>query len=135
MDKRFRRLMRPEVLLAVAVLGVTGVLTQLPSPRSALPSVPQKDRTVTQTLALDDLRADLRVRPNLVGVNQYRIALREAEGGPPADAVRQVRFRFRYQDPAVGPVTVSAAPAGANVWTLEGAFFGLEGGWTRCATP
>ena len=138
LQRRFRRLMRAEVLLAIAVVAAAGTLTQLPSPRSELPSSAQKLRTIEQTFPIDDLSATLRIEPNLVGINTYTLDL--AAAGSPADSVTpdlvspdpvtDVRFQFRYlDDPAVGGLIVPAQPAGDGRWTLEGAFFGLQGNW------
>jgi mono/diheme cytochrome c family protein len=125
--------MRAELLAALAVIAATATLTQLPSPRSALPELsagPQKDRSIQQIVTLDDLVGTLSISPNLVGQNRYTVLLRDAAGGPPHDSIRAVRLRFRYADPAVGPVTVAATPQGEDRYLLEGAYFGLAGDWT-----
>ena len=123
-------MMRAEVLLAVAVLGASGALTQLPSPRSVLPTSEQKDNTITQLLLLDDLVGELRISPNLVGQNEYRVELRDAAGGAPRDPVREVRLHFRFEDPSVGPIVIPTLPSGGDRFELRGAFFGLAGRWT-----
>ena len=130
LERRFRRMMRLEVGLALAVLAASAALTQLPSPRSELPATEQKVRTVEQSFTIDDLQATLRIDPNLVGINRFDLRLTDAAGGPPADPVTEVRLQFRYlDDPAVGVLVVPAEPAGDDRWTLEGAFFGLQGNW------
>ena len=130
LERRFRRLMRAEVILALAVLAATAALTQIPTPRSDLPSSEQKVRTVEQSFPLDDLIASVRVDPNLVGVNRFQIDLADSAGGSPADPVTAVRLHFTYlDDPAVGSLIVPADPVGVDVWQLEGAFFGLPGEW------
>ena len=139
LERRLRALMRVELGLALAVLAVTAALTQLPSARSELPAVgaTQKDRAISETIALGDLVAQLTVEPNLVGINRYEVALRQASGGAASasltsDRVTEVRLHFRYEDPAVGPVIVPAEAAsgsGGERFVLEGAFFGLAGAW------
>jgi copper transport protein len=130
LERRFRDMMRLEVGLALAVLAATAALTQLPSPRSELPATEQKQRTIERTFAIDDLEATLRIEPNLVGINRFDLGLTDAAGGPPADPVTEVRLQFRYlDDPAVGLLVVPAEADGAGRWTLEGAFFGLQGEW------
>ena len=130
LERRFRTLMRAEVGLALAVLAATAALTQLPSARSELPTVgtEQKDRTISESIVLGDLVAELMVEPNLVGINRYAVELRQAGGGGRLDAVTEVRLHFRYEDPAVGPVIVPA-DLEDDRYVLEGAFFGLAGTW------
>lgn len=131
-ERRFRRLMLTEVALMLAVLAATAALTQLSSPRSSLPlNQEQKDKTIVQTITVDDLVAQLTVAPNLVGFNRYEVELRDAGGGPPLDPVRELRLHFRYEDPAVGAVIVPTVPLGddGTRFELEGAFFGLPGEW------
>lgn len=133
LERRFRWMMRAELLVALAVIAATATLTQLPSPRSALPELtagPQKDRTTEQMVALDNLLATLTISPNLVGQNRYEVTLREATGGPVQDRVRAVLLRFRYADPAVGPLTVATTPEGEGRYGIEGSYFGLAGEWT-----
>jgi mono/diheme cytochrome c family protein/uncharacterized membrane protein len=127
--RRFGRLMRVEMVLAIAVLGTTAALTQFPSPRSELPTTQQKDRTIERTFLIDDLIADLRIEPNLVGQNVYELALRGTEPGVVVDPVREVRFHFAFEDPSVGPLVVPAERLEDGRWGLEGVFFGLAGRW------
>lgn len=130
MERRFRALMRVEVALALAVIAATTALTQLPSPRSELPSSEQKVRTIEESFRIDDLEATLRIAPNLVGINSYTLDLAAAVGGAVGDSVTEVRMHFRYlDDPEVGGLIVPAEAAGDDRWTLEGAFFGLQGDW------
>ena len=129
LERRFRTLMRIELGLALAVLAASAALTQLPSARSELPAVAavQKERAISETIALSDLTARLTIEPNLVGVNRYAIDL-ERKGGDTADRVTEVRLHFRYEDPSVGPVIIPAEPEDGR-YVIEGAFFGLAGSW------
>lgn len=124
--RRFSRMMRAEVMLGFAVIAVSGVLTQLPSPASAQPEVEQKDNTVVETVARADVLASLEIAPNLVGFNTWTATIDAPDDNP----VEVVLLRFRYQDRSVGPVTVEAAKIGDNQFQLEGAYFGLPGEWT-----
>ncbi len=124
--RRFSRMMRAEAMLGLAVIAVSGVLTQLPSPASAQPEVEQKDNTVVETVARADVLASLEIAPNLVGFNTWTATIDAPDDNP----VEVVLLRFRYQDRSVGPVTVEAARIGDNQFQLEGAYFGLPGEWT-----
>ena len=129
-ERWFAPMMRIELALAAVVLVITGVLTQLPSPASALPDTEQRDNTITQTVARADLLAQVTISPNLVGFNRWEIRITDADGQPPANPVEAVRLRFRYDDPGVGPVAAPAVAEGGGVFSLEGAYFGLAGNWT-----
>lgn len=124
--RRFRRLMATEALLGFSVIVVSAVLTQLPSPASAQPDVEQKDNTVVETVSRGDVVVSLEISPNLVGFNTWTATVVEAADNP----VESLLLRFRYQDPAVGPVTVTSTPLESDRFQLEGAYFGLPGEWT-----
>ncbi len=124
--RRFSRMMRAELVLGLAVIAVSGVLTQLPSPASAQPEVQQKDNTIVETIARGDVLASLEISPNLVGFNTWTATI----DAPDENPVEIMLLRFRYQDRSVGPVTVAATKIGENRFQLEGAYFGLPGDWT-----
>ncbi len=124
--RRFSRMMRAEVALGLAVIAVSAVLTQLPSPASAQPEVEQKDNTVVETVARGDVVASLEISPNLVGFNTWTAAVDAPSNNP----VEALLLRFRYQDRSVGPVTVPATRIAEDRFQLEGAYFGLPGEWT-----
>ena len=129
-ERWFAPMMRIELALAAVVLVITGALTQLPSPASALPDTEQRDNTITQTVARADLLAQLTISRNLVGFNRWEIRITDADGQPLANPVEAVRLRFRYDDPSVGPVAASTVAEGDGIFSLEGAYFGLAGNWT-----
>ena len=124
--RRFTRMMRAEALLGIAVIAASAALTQLPSPASTQPQVPQKDNTVHRTVTRGELVAVLEISPNLVGFNTWTATI----DGDADDPVEQLLLRFRYEDRAVGPVTVPTARLEDGRFQLEGAYFGLPGEWT-----
>ena len=124
--RRFRRLMRVEAALGVAVIAASAALTQLPSPASATPAVEQKDNTVVERVARADIAASLEISPNLVGFNTWTARIAADADNP----VQALLLRFRYEDASVGPVTIAAEPLGDGRFRLEGAYFGLPGLWT-----
>lgn len=124
--RRFRRLMRVEALLGLAVIAVSAVLTQLPSPASAQPEIEQKDNTIVETVSRGEIVASLEISPNLVGFNTWTATIRGGQDNP----VEALLLRFRYADRSVGPVTVSAPRISQDQFRLEGAYFGLPGLWT-----
>ena len=124
--KRFRFMMRTEVLLGVAVIAASAVLTQLPSPASAQPEVEQKDNTIVETVTRGPVVASLKITPNLVGFNTWTATIDGAQDNP----VEALLLRFRYADRSVGPVTVPTTRTSEHQFQLEGAYFGLPGLWT-----
>ncbi|MCY3568026.1 MAG: c-type cytochrome [Chloroflexi bacterium] len=124
--RRFSRMMRAEVLLGLAVIAVSGVLTQLPSPASAQPEVEQKDNTIVEMVARGEVVVSLEISPNLVGFNTWTATVDAPEENP----VEVMLLRFRYQDRSVGPVTVATTKLADGRFQLEGAYFGLPGEWT-----
>ncbi|MCY3920972.1 MAG: CopD family protein [Chloroflexi bacterium] len=124
--RRFRRLMRVEAVLGLVVIVVSAVLTQLPSPASAQPEIEQKDNTVVETVVRGDVVVSLEISPNLVGFNTWTATV----DAPADNPVEDLLLRFRYQDAAVGPVTVMTTNLGDGRFQLEGAYFGLPGDWT-----
>ena len=124
--RRFRRMMRIETALGLVVIVVSAVLTQLPSPASAQPEIEQKDNTVVETVSRGDVVVSLEISPNLVGFNTWTATVEAPTDNP----VEDLLLRFRYQDAAVGPVTVNTTPIADGGFQLEGAYFGLPGDWT-----
>ena len=124
--KRFRRMMRIEAALGLAVIAASAVLTQLPSPASAQPEVEQKDNTIVETVTRGPVVASLEISPNLVGFNTWTATIDGAQDNP----VEALLLRFRYADRSVGPVTVPTTRLSDNQFQLEGAYFGLPGLWT-----
>ena len=124
--RRFRRMMRTEAVLGLAVIAVSAALTQLPSPASTQPAAPQKDNSVIRTVTRGEIVASLEVSPNLVGFNTWTARIRGDEDDP----IAQLLLRFRYEDRSVGPVTVATTRLADGQFQLEGAYFGLPGEWT-----
>ena len=124
--KRFRRMMRIEAALGLAVIAASAVLTQLPSPASAQPEVEQKDNTIVETVTRGPIIASLEISPNLVGFNTWTATIDGAQDNP----VEALLLRFRYADRSVGPVTVPTTRTSEHQFQLEGAYFGLPGLWT-----
>ena len=127
LQRRFTRMMRAEAALAVAVIAVSAVLTQLPAPASSLPATERRDNSTSLAVSRAGVLATMEIEPNLVGFNTWRVNVERENGAPPLDALR---MRFRHEDPSVGPVTVPAQRQDDGSFLLEGAYFGLPGEWT-----
>ena len=126
--RRFAWMMRTEAALAVIVIAVSAVLTQLPTPASSLPATERRDNSAALAVSRAGVLATVKISPNLVGFNTWRVEIDEAASGrPPPDALR---LRFKHEDPEVGPVTATAQRQADGAFLLEGAYFGLPGEWT-----
>ena len=74
----FRRIVGAEVLLAVLVLGVTGILTGLPPASTA----PGEGQPVRETARAGDLSVTLAVDPNQAGSNSFQVSVTNFRGVP-----------------------------------------------------
>ena len=76
----FRRIVGAEVLLAVLLLGVTGILTGLPPASTA----PGEGQPVRETARAGDLSVTLAVDPNQAGSNSFQVSVTDSRGVPVA---------------------------------------------------
>ena len=76
--RRFNWMMRVEAALAIAVIAVSAVLTQLPTPASTLPSTERRDNSAALAVSRAGVLATVEISPNLVGFNTWRM---EIDGG------------------------------------------------------
>ena len=130
------------VLASVALLSQTGtargeIAQEAAEERAALTQASRQHETFVfnANKLAGDLAVALRIDPQLVGINTFRVELTSAEGRA-IGSVEQVSLRFFYYDPAFGstdsiPASFSGeAPGGTGLlYTLEGAFFSLGGGY------
>ena len=130
------------VLASVAVLSQTGtargeIAQEAAEERAALTQASREHETFvfSANKLAGDLAVALRIDPQLVGINTFRIELDSAEARDIGN-VEKVSLRFFYFDPAFGSTDTSIpanfsgpAPGGGLLYTLEGAFFSLGGGY------
>jgi copper transport protein len=126
-----------EVVLVLAVFGAVAVLTQTSTAKGEIAQeqaarAPSTDFTDTRTA--DDLQLGIEIQPNQVGINQYTLTVRNADGSP-ASTVTQARLRFSYVDPTQPDVQQPTAElilrAGINAGEFEGqgSYFTQAGSW------
>jgi copper transport protein len=116
---------RGEVLLGLAVLLVTGVLTNLPPSREALV---QLGRAQTRTVQADGLKLTLTVDPAVAGLNTYDLAIAASNGSAVADAER-VALRFEHTEHDMGEVEAVLQPRGDGHYTAQGSYLSMAGLW------
>jgi copper transport protein len=119
--RRFRWLVGGELALGGGVLLATATLTSLPPPgQQGLPG------PVDIARQAGDLRLQLSVDPDWVGVSRFRIVVSDVQGQPPSD-VTDVILTFTMEGMNMGRTTVRAAPMEAGVFETEGFYIGMPG--------
>ena len=119
-----RRLVIGEVVLIVAVLAVTGLLTGLP-PATSVPTEAQPFRS-TQAVGTSSVTLD--VNPNQAGENNVAITLRDAQGAP-IPVSGPVSLAMSHQDMDMAPREVAAEPIGDGQYRLRGGHLSMTGRW------
>ena len=113
-----------EVVVAVAVLAVTAVLTGH-SPAEATSSA----RTVSATLVQGDLLADVSVIPARKGPNEIHLTF--SPPGGTLDAVKAATARMTLPSRSdIGPIPIELTPAGPNHYIGSGVQIPYDGKWT-----
>jgi copper transport protein len=121
LTRRFGSLVRAEVLLGGVVLLFAAMLGSLPPPGpQGLPGALEVARSA------GDLRVQLSVNPNWVGVSRFRVVVTDAKGQPAPD-VRDVILTFTMEGMNMGRTTVPAAATQPGVFEAEGFYVGMPG--------
>ena len=129
----FRRTVRGEVVLGVAILAVTGVLTGLAPARFAAAAA--RAQTASRVvLAGSDYAATVRVRltvsPGSVGRNDFAAVVTDYATGRPLPGVRRVQLDFSLpQQTKVQPSTLALVRGSDGVWRATGFEISVEGRW------
>jgi nitrogen fixation protein FixH len=127
-----RRSVGAEVLIAAGILGVTGVLTQLPPPATVAAS--QQMKAPPQVVAAgSDFATTVRVRliitPGSVGPNRFEARVTDYDTGRPV-AATGVRLMFSLPGrPEIGTPQIDLKPAGPGAWAGQGTVLSMEGRW------
>jgi copper transport protein len=129
-----RRNVRGEVALAVCILAVTAVLSQLPPGKfvveraAAKPSAPPGVQVEASDFATS-VRIALSVSPGTPGPNSFTAKVTDYDSGEDWPATRvSLRFTSRSQ-PDVGTSTLELAKAGDGLWKGQGSQLSIAGSW------
>jgi copper transport protein len=129
-----RRNLRGEVVLAVCVLAVTAVLSQLPPGKfvvgraAARPPAPPSVQVTGNDFATS-VRLALTVSPGTAGPNAFTARLTDYDRGTDWPASR-VALRFTPRDrPEVGAATLELARADDGQWRGQGSPLSIDGTW------
>ena len=122
-EGRLRLSVRLEVLLAVALLGVVGLLTAVEPARDAL-----RQQGVVRTVTADDLRMVLRIAPGEAGLNTFDVAL-FVDGRPLPDAQR-VTLRLEHLQHDMGLIEQRLDPLGDGHYRAMSGALSMSGPWS-----
>jgi copper transport protein len=128
-ERRFTRLIRAEVSLVLVALVAASLITQLTPPRRVLAVEAQRARNIERTLPIDDLIADLHIRPARPGLNTYTIVLNDADGIPTTEQIDTVDIRFVLQSRPAEVSLVSVLPVGPATFEAKGTPAAPSGDW------
>jgi copper transport protein len=122
-----------ELGVAVAILAVTGVMTQLPpaSTLAAAASTPPTPRTLVLRGAdfATTTRAVVTVTPGTVGPNTFAVRLLDYDTGRPI-TVRSVSIQFSLPDqPDLGTPTLTLDQTPSGTWSGRGTTISMYGSW------
>ncbi len=129
----FRRTVRGEVVLGVAILAVTGVLAGL-APARFVAAAARAETASRVVLVGTDYAATARVRltvsPGGVGHNTYAAVVTDYAGGRPLAGVRHVELAFSLPGQArVLPSTLVLVRGSDGVWRAAGYEISVAGRW------
>ncbi|HEY0736347.1 MAG TPA: FixH family protein [Herpetosiphonaceae bacterium] len=119
----FGLVVRGEILLAVLILAVTGLLSGLPPATTEAPEA----TPFTATQPLGALQATLSITPNQAGTNELVVAVADAAGQPaPVDSVV---VTVEHQDMDMGQREIPLEPAAPGQYRASGNSLSMAGAW------
>ena len=129
----FRRTVGGEVVLGVAILAVTGLLSGLAPARIAAASARASTASRAVLVGSDyatTARVRLTVSPGTVGRNEFAAAVSGYGTGEPLAGVRHVELDFALSRQAtVAPSTLSLVRGPDGVWRAAGLELSVAGRW------
>lgn len=125
-----------EVALVVAVFASVAVLSQTSTAKGEIASRQSEIQSASgfkDEKPAGDLQLEFIIKPNRVGLNQYTLNIKNADGSPVTDAT-QVRLRYFYTDPSdpnlkTGQTELILNRFGDGVYQGSGAYFSQPGSW------
>jgi copper transport protein len=124
-----RRVLAVELVGAVGVFALTGVLTSLPPDPPAAPGSGAPARLVVEASDFaTTMRIRLTVTPGAPGSNRFDVRVSDFDSGEPLP-VDRVALRFRSTShPAIGEAGAELEPRDGT-WTARGAQLSVPGAW------
>jgi nitrogen fixation protein FixH len=124
------RTVAAEVIIAVLVLGVTGVLSQFPPPADLrATSAEQPSAIVVNGSDFGTtIKSRLTVTPGEIGPNRFDLSLRDFDTGEPVPADR-VALKFSLPDQPEVDSTLELKEGSAGSWSGSGTSLAITGTW------
>lgn len=122
-----------EIALVVAVFASVAVLTQTSTAKGEIAqeaAIRAASAAFNQSAEVEGLKLNLEVRPNLVGRNEYALAVQDADGAA-LESATQARLRFTYDSPdaVIPPAEFVLQAFEPGEFRGEGSFFSQPGNW------
>lgn len=125
-----------EAALFVAVFASVAVLTQTSTAKGEIAQQVAAEKSLggfRDTRDIGDYTVNLEITPNIVGLNQYTLVIRD-QNDQPVSGLLQVRLRFTYNDPSQPDVRppqteLILLERDPGEYTANGAYFSQTGTW------
>jgi copper transport protein len=128
LQRTFQRVVTTELLIALSLLVVVGVLTSLSPPPP--PSAPSTNGPLLRQGQIADLTYSLAIDPGDVGPNAFEVALTEKDGQP-ARHVDEVKAYFTMEDMNMGVQVLDLTPIKntAGHYGTTASVLSMSGNW------
>ncbi|TML79200.1 MAG: hypothetical protein E6G04_06380 [Actinobacteria bacterium] len=121
-----------ELILATAVLALTGILSSVAPARAVQTAAPVSNVVVTGSDFGTTVKLRLTATPGGPGSNKFELKVTDFNTGAPVQA--QVSLRFSYLGPVqLGQSTLQLQSAGNGIYRATGSNLSLGGVWTVTA--
>jgi copper transport protein len=122
--RTIRDVVRAEVVLIVAVLGVSGVLVD------GVPPVSAASGPFSASKRLGPLDLELTLDPARAGPNELHLYLFDAKTGAPFTRTKELRVTARLADKQIGPLPLTLRRSGDGHFTADTVQLSPGGDWT-----
>jgi putative copper resistance protein D len=126
------RTVSAELVVAVGIFGVTGVLTELPPAKTAgevKPPAAAKPVVATGSDFATTMKAKLVVNPGTIGINEFTVTITDYDTGVPVEAdIVSLAFTL-VGNPDVAPTDLRLDPVKAGRWSGQGSALSIDGEW------
>jgi copper transport protein len=122
--RTIRDVVRTEVVLILAVLGISGVLVD------GVPPVSAASGPFSASKRLGPLDLELTIDPARAGPNELHLYLFNARSGAPFTATKELTITARLAKKAIGPLPLTLRRSGPGHFTADSAQLLPAGKWT-----
>jgi copper transport protein len=126
------RTVSAELVVAVGIFGVTGVLTELPPAKTAGAAKPPAAAKPVVAAGSDfatTMKAKLVANPGTIGINEFTVTLTDYDTGAPVEA-DAVSLGFTLAgNPDIAPSDLNLEPVKIGRWDGQGSALSIDGAW------